>query len=366
MAADIQHMVRALALAERGRGRTSPNPMVGAVVVDDEGVVVGRGSHEFAGGPHAETHAFADAGPRARGATLYCTLEPCSHTGRTGPCAPNVVAAGIRRAVIAIEDPDPRVQGRGLAYLRAHGVEVNVGVMREAAERLNAPFFTVMRLRRPFVTMKVALSREGFVAGPGGRRVQLTGPAANRFIHRERAEVDAIAVGSGTVLIDDPALTPRGAYRTRPLVRVVFDRGLRTPPGARMLATAAAGPIIVIGAVSTDPGALERADVLRAAGAQVELIPAQASEKFLVGAMSRLVERGVSSIVLEGGPRLHAAMWKANLVDRVQMFKTGAAAGAEGVRWLDPASFSAAVLEDVSTLRLGDDELMQGYVHRAR
>jgi diaminohydroxyphosphoribosylaminopyrimidine deaminase/5-amino-6-(5-phosphoribosylamino)uracil reductase len=366
MAADIQHMVRALALAERGRGRTSPNPMVGAVVVDDEGVVVGRGSHEFAGGPHAETHAFADAGPRARGATLYCTLEPCSHTGRTGPCAPNVVAAGIRRAVIAIEDPDPRVQGRGLAYLRAHGVEVNVGVMREAAERLNAPFFTVMRLRRPFVTMKVALSREGFVAGPGGRRVQLTGPAANRFIHRERAEVDAIAVGSGTVLIDDPALTPRGAYRTRPLVRVVFDRGLRTPPGARLLATAAAGPIIVIGAVSTDPGALERADVLRAAGAQVELIPAQASEKFLVGAMSRLVERGVSSIVLEGGPRLHAAMWKANLVDRVQMFKTGAAAGAEGVRWLDPASFSAAVLEDVSTLRLGDDELMQGYVHRAR
>jgi diaminohydroxyphosphoribosylaminopyrimidine deaminase / 5-amino-6-(5-phosphoribosylamino)uracil reductase len=366
MAADIQHMARALALAERGRGRTSPNPMVGAVVVDDEGVVVGRGSHEFAGGPHAETHAFADAGPRARGATLYCTLEPCSHTGRTGPCAPNVVAAGIRRAVIAVEDPDPRVQGRGLAYLRAHGVEVNVGVMREAAERLNAPFFTVMRLRRPFVTMKVALSREGFVAGPGGRRVQLTGPAANRFIHRERAEVDAIAVGSGTVLIDDPALTPRGAYRTRPLVRVVFDRGLRTPPGARLLATAAAGPIIVIGAVSTDPGALERADVLRAAGAQVELIPAQASEKFLVGAMSRLVERGVSSIVLEGGPRLHAAMWKANLVDRVQMFKTGAAAGAEGVRWLDPASFSAAVLEDVSTLRLGDDELMQGYVHRAR
>jgi diaminohydroxyphosphoribosylaminopyrimidine deaminase/5-amino-6-(5-phosphoribosylamino)uracil reductase len=214
--------------------------------------------------------------------------------------------------------------------------------------------------------MKVALSREGFVAGPGGQRVQLTGPAANRFIHRERAEVDAIAVGSGTVLIDDPALTPRGAYRTRPLVRVVFDRGLRTPPGARLLATAAAGPIIVIGGVSTDPGALERADVLRAAGAQVEMIPAQASEKFLVGAMSRLVERGVSSIVLEGGPRLHAAMWKANLVDRVQMFKTGAAAGAEGVRWLDPASFSAAVLEDVSTLRLGDDELMQGYVHRAR
>jgi diaminohydroxyphosphoribosylaminopyrimidine deaminase / 5-amino-6-(5-phosphoribosylamino)uracil reductase len=366
MATDIQHMARALVLAERGRGRTSPNPMVGAVVVDDEGVIVGRGSHEFAGGPHAEIHALADAGARARGATLYCTLEPCSHTGRTGPCAPHVVAAGIRRAVIAVEDPNPRVQGRGLAYLRDHGVEVCVGVMRDAAERLNAPFFTVMRLHRPFVTMKVALSREGFVAGPGGQRVQLTGPAANRFIHRERAEVDAIAVGSGTVLADDPVLTARGACRTRPLVRVVFDRRLRTPPGARLLATAAAGPIMVIGAGSTDPGALERAELLRAAGAQVEPIPAQPSEEFLAGAMSLLVERGVSSIVLEGGPRLHAAMWNANLVDRVQMFRTCAAAGAEGIAWLDPAIFSAAVLEDVLTLRLGDDELMQGYVHRAR
>ena len=363
---DIQHMARALVLAERGRGRTSPNPMVGAVVVDDEDVVVGRGSHEFAGGPHAEIHAFADAGTRARGATLYCTLEPCNHTGRTGPCAPNVVAAGIRRAVIAIEDPNPRVQGRGLAYLRDHGVEVCVGVLREAAERLNAPFFTVMRLRRPFVTMKVALSREGFVAGPGGQRVQLTGPAANRFIHRERAEVDALAVGSGTVLVDDPALTARGAYRTGPLVRVVFDRGLRTPPGARLLATAAAGPIIVIGADSADAGALERAEVLQAAGARIELIPAQRPEGFLSGAMSRLAELGVSSVVLEGGPRLHAAMWKANLVDRVQVFKTAAVVGADGVGWLDPAIFSAAVLEDVSTLRLGDDELMQGYVHRAR
>jgi diaminohydroxyphosphoribosylaminopyrimidine deaminase/5-amino-6-(5-phosphoribosylamino)uracil reductase len=366
MAADTMHMARALALAERGRGRTSPNPMVGAVVVDDEGVVVGRGSHEFAGGPHAEIHAFADAGTRARGATLYCTLEPCSHTGRTGPCAPRVVAAGIRRAVIAIEDPNPQVAGRGLAHLRAHGIELCVGVMREAAERLNAPFFTIMRRRRPFVTMKVALSREGFVAGLGGARLQLTGPSANRFIHRERAEVDAIAVGSGTVIADDPVLTARGAYRTRPLTRVVFDRGLRTPPGARLLATATAGPIIVIGAISTGPGATERAAALQGAGARVELIPAQPSAAFLGAAMSRLTELGVSSVVVEGGPRLHAALWDANLVDRVQVFRTCATAGPEGVGWLGPAIFSPAVLEEVSTLRLGDDEMMQGYVHRPR
>jgi diaminohydroxyphosphoribosylaminopyrimidine deaminase/5-amino-6-(5-phosphoribosylamino)uracil reductase len=366
MATDTMHMARALALAERGRGRTSPNPMVGALIVDDEGVVVGRGSHEFAGGPHAEIHAFADAGTRARGATLYCTLEPCSHTGRTGPCAPQVVAAGIRRVVIAVEDPNPRVQGKGLAHLREHGIDVCVGVMREAAERLNAPFFTVMQRRRPFITMKVALSREGFVAGPGGRRVQLTGPAANRFIHRERAEVDAIAVGSGTVIADDPVLTARGAYRTRPLIRVVFDRGLRTPPGARLLATAAAGPIIIIGAISSAPGAAERATALQDAGAQVALIPAPRPDGFLSAAMSRLAEIGVSSVVVEGGPRLHAALWDANLVDRVQVFKTAAAVGPEGVGWLDPAILSPAVLQDVATLRLGDDEMMQGYVHRPR
>ena len=366
MATDTEHMARALALAERGRGRTSPNPMVGAVIVDDEGVVVGRGSHEVAGGPHAEIHAFADAGTRTRGATLYCTLEPCSHTGRTGPCAPRVVEAGIRRAVIAIEDPNPQVQGRGLAYLREHGIEVCAGVMREAAARLNAPFFTVMQRRRPFITMKVALSQEGFVAGPGGARVQLTGPAANRFIHRDRAEVDAIAVGSGTVIADDPMLTARGAYRTRPLIRVVFDRGLRTPPGARLLATAAAGPIIIIGAISPDAAAAERGTALQDAGAQVELIPAQSSDGFSSAAMSRLAEIGVSSVVVEGGPRLHAALWDAKLVDRVQVFKTRAAAGPDGLGWLDPSILSPAVLDDVSTLRLGDDEMIEGYVHRPR
>src|SRR6476620_7381858 len=157
-------MSRALALAERGRGRTSPNPMVGAVVVDPEGVVVGRGVHEFAGGPHAEVHALRDAGARAQGATLYCTLEPCSHHGRTGPCAPRVVEAGIARAIVATEDPNPLVNGAGIAYLRAHGVEVVAGVMREEAQRQNRPFFTVMRRGRPFVTVKAAVSRDGRIA----------------------------------------------------------------------------------------------------------------------------------------------------------------------------------------------------------
>ena len=223
-----------------------------------------------------------------------------------------------------------------------------------------------MRRKRPFITMKVALSREGFVAGRNGARVHLTGPAANRFIHRERAEVDALAVGSGTVIADDPVLTARGAYRTRPLTRVVFDRRLRTPAGARLLATAAAGPIIIIAAISTVPGAAERMTALQEAGVRVELIPAQHPGEFLSAGMSRLAEIGVSSIVVEGGPRLHSALWDAKLVDRVQVFRTNSAVGPEGVGWLEPAILAPAVLEDVSMLRLGDDEMMQGYVYRPR
>lgn len=366
MSTDTLHMARALALAERGRGRTSPNPMVGAVVVDDDGVVVGRGSHQAAGEPHAEILAFADAGPRARGATLYCTLEPCSHVGRTGPCAPEVVRAGIRRAVIAVEDPNPLVAGRGLGHLRQHGVTVTVGVLREVAERLNAPFFTVMRYHRPFVTMKVALSRENCVAGAGGHRLALTGPSANRYIHRDRAELDAIGVGSGTLLVDDPMLTARGAFRARPLTRVVFDRRLRTPPTARLMSTLSDGPIIV---VASEPGAEEerhRAERLRAAGVQVELVQSSDAGRFLHESLALLARLGVSSLMLEGGPMLHHAAWNAGVIDRVQMFMTPTVAGAAGVPWLDSSRIEVDDLADVRTLRLGSDVMIEGYVHRPR
>ena len=217
------YMRKALALAERGRGRTSPNPTVGAVIVDERGVIVGRGAHEKAGEPHAEILALQDAGNRARGATLYCTLEPCAHTGRTGPCAPAVADAGIRKAIIALEDPNPLVNGAGLAWLRSRGVEVNVGTLRDRAEEQNLPFLTAVRLGRPLVILKAAVSLDGKIAAAPGQRTPLTGPAANRFIHRQRAEVDAIAVGSGTVLADDPLITPRGAYRFRTLTRAEID-----------------------------------------------------------------------------------------------------------------------------------------------
>jgi len=231
--ADAGYIAQALVLAERGRGTTSPNPMVGAVVVNGEGVVVGRGAHAFAGGPHAEVLALADAGPQARGATLYCTLEPCSHTGRTGPCAPQVVAAGIRRVVLSMQDPNPLVSGAGIALLRAQGLAVTVGVLEAEARRLNAPFLTAIGSGRPHVTMKAALSADSKVASAGSRPVRLTGEVANRRVHRDRAEVDAIVVGSGTLLLDDPLLTARGAYRGRPLARVILDRRLPTIRGSQ-------------------------------------------------------------------------------------------------------------------------------------
>jgi diaminohydroxyphosphoribosylaminopyrimidine deaminase/5-amino-6-(5-phosphoribosylamino)uracil reductase len=367
---DDFYMARALAVAERGRGRTSPNPMVGAVIVDAEGVVVGSGSHEVAGGPHAEVDALAEAGSRARGATLYCTLEPCSHTGRTPPCAPRVADAGIARAVIAVEDPNPLVSGGGLALLRERGIAVTTGVGREAATALNRPFFSVMLERRPYVTIKVAISKDGKISEGAGVRTRLTGPAADRLIHRERAEMDALAVGSGTILSDDPLLTPRGAYRYRPLTRVIFDTRLRTPAAAKLFSTLSAGPVIIMSTPAAAAAAPERLARLGDAGAEVTLLaaaPALAGPPrgdMLRAALDHLAARGTCSVTVEGGAMLHQSFWDAALVDRVQIFRTPHCLGAKGVDWL-PSVASGAGLSGVVTVGLGADTLIEGYVHRA-
>jgi diaminohydroxyphosphoribosylaminopyrimidine deaminase/5-amino-6-(5-phosphoribosylamino)uracil reductase len=350
----------ALHLAERGRGRTSPNPMVGAVVVDREGVVVGRGAHERAGGPHAEIHALRDAGDAARGATLYCTLEPCSHTGRTGPCAPAVVAAGIARVVVATGDPNPLVAGRGLRILREAGIEVTEGVLAGEAARLNRPFFSVMQRGRPYVTMKVALSSDGRIAA-AGVPAAITGSAANRLIHRERAEVDAIAVGSGTVLADDPRLTARVAFRDRPLARVVFDRRLRTPPSSRLFSTLNAGPVIIVSTPLSAAASPERMRALHDAGAVIELVDADA---LISRAFERLAALGLSSVIVEGGAVLHRAIWDAGVVDRVQIFIGARALGPHGTAWLPFPLLAAGPLADVTARIVGDDVMIEGYVHR--
>jgi diaminohydroxyphosphoribosylaminopyrimidine deaminase / 5-amino-6-(5-phosphoribosylamino)uracil reductase len=366
---DDFYMARALAVAERGRGRTSPNPMVGAVVVDAEGVVVGSGSHEVAGGPHAEVQALDAAGSRARGATLYCTLEPCSHVGRTGPCAPRVVDAGISRVVLAVKDPNPLVSGRGIGMLKERGVHVTAGVREEEARALNRPFFSVMLRRRPFVTMKVALSLDGRISEGAGVRTRLTGASADRYIHRERAEVDALAVGSGTVLIDDPLLTARGAFRHRPLVRIVFDTRLRTPAGARLFSTLDSGPVIIMTTAAAAGDAPDRLAALAAAGAEVVTVGAGPEEDSaphrwpLRTALELLALRGLSSITVEGGAMLHRSLWDAGLADRVQIFRTPHNLGEQGIAWL-PSVAAGDGLGGITTARLGTDTLIEGYVYR--
>lgn len=353
-------MERALFHAARGRGRTSPNPLVGAVVLSADGIIVGQGHHARAGEPHAEVCALEEAGPRARGSTLYCTLEPCCHYGRTPPCVERIVDAGVSRVVAAIEDPNPLVCGRGFAYLDAHGVRVDAGLAAALAARLNQPFFTLMRERRPFVVLKAATSLDGRIAERPGRRTALTSAIANRHAHRFRAEVDAIGVGVNTVLVDDPELTVRGAYRDRPLIRVVFDRHLRTPPSARLLSTPDAGPVIIV----TTAAAADRRDLrdpLEARGAEIDV-----ADGTLRSALSRLANREVGSLLLEGGARLHAAAWDEGVADYVRLYVTPHVLGARGLEWLPDRHFSSAELHERHVEPLGPDVVIEGYVHRPR
>jgi len=329
--------------------------MVGALVVDPAGVIVGRGAHRVAGGPHAEVIALRDAGDRARGGTLYCTLEPCAHTGRTGPCAPLVTQAGIRRAVIAMADPNPRVDGRGLRHLHERGVETVVGVEQAAAARQNAVFLTNMRFGRPHITIKAAVSIDGCLGAPG-LRTRLTGAAADRRVHRQRAEVDALGVGSETVLVDDPLLTPRGAYRQRPLTRVIFDRRLRTPPSARVLSTLETGPVIIMSSArSVAPG---KAGALEAAGARVVVV---ADDDFGT-AVRALTDAGVASLVLEGGGTLHTAALDAGVVDAVHLYITPRTLGSGGVPWIGDGRIAWESLRDRRATWFGDDLLVEGLV----
>jgi diaminohydroxyphosphoribosylaminopyrimidine deaminase/5-amino-6-(5-phosphoribosylamino)uracil reductase len=257
-----------------------------------------------------------------------------------------------------MEDPNPVAAG-GLALLRGRGVEVRAGVLAREARRLNVPFLTTVRYQRPFVTAKVAVSLDGYVAGAGGRPVRLTSAPADRAIHRERAEVDAIAVGSGTVLADDPGLTPRGAYRSRPLTRVLFDRRLRTPVSARVLATRDSGPVIIVTSDAVPPRAV--ADLEAAGGTVLTMEPAAP----LAGVLRRLGALGITSMVVEGGPRMHRAFWDADLVDRVQIFVTGDTIGPLGVPWLASRVMSSERIRERSAIPVGPDVLLEGYVHRA-
>jgi diaminohydroxyphosphoribosylaminopyrimidine deaminase/5-amino-6-(5-phosphoribosylamino)uracil reductase len=303
-------MRRALALAERGWGQTAPNPMVGAVVVRD-GVPVGEGWHPYYGGPHAEVEALRAAGERARYATLNVTLEPCAHHGKTPPCTDAILAAGVRRVVAASEDPSPVAQG-GARRLREAGVDVRIGVEEAPARELNAPFFHALRSDRPFVQLKLALSLDGALADHSRKPGWLTGAAAQREVHRLRAGVDAVAVGIGTVLADDPELTVRHAAPARIApTRVVFDTSARLPRSSKLAHSASQVPVIVVcwAPEPTHAAALEHIGVT--------LLHAATTREALVA----LRERGVRSVLIEGGASLASGLLQEALVDRLIIFR---------------------------------------------
>ncbi len=320
-------MAAALALARRGVGNTWPNPSVGCVLVRN-GRVVGRGATAPGGRPHAETAALAMAGAAARGATAYVTLEPCAHHGRTPPCADALISAGVARVFVAIADPDARVDGQGIIRLRAAGIAVETGLLAEQAREVNAGFLIRVRHARPLVTLKLATTLDGKIATRGGESQWITRPSSRRVAHRLRGRHDAVMVGVGTVLSDDPDLTCRiDGFKPVPTVRVVADSHLRTPLTARLLATALASPSWFI---CRDGAETERRDAMRAAGADVIEVAAGEPGIDLAAAMHALGARGITRLLVEGGAQLAAALLRADLVDRIAWFHAPSVMGGDG------------------------------------
>lgn len=350
-------MRAALGLARRGLGNVWPNPAVGCVIVKD-GRVVGRGWTQPGGRPHAETEALAMAGEAARGATAYVTLEPCSHHGKTPPCAEALIKAGVTRVVAATEDTDPRVSGQGLDLLRQAGIDVSVGLYALEALELNAGFFLKQREGRPLVTLKLATSLDGRIATHSGESKWITGDAARQAAHLLRAESDVIMVGSGTVLADDPELTCRlPGLEDRSPVRVVVDGRLRLPLTSQLVTTANEIPTWVLTLEGNDA---ERIEAYQNCGVDVVEVPEAADRTVdLNAALAALAESGVTRVLVEGGAHLAAGMLRAGLVDRLVWFRAARLIGGDGL----PAAVGFGVghlaqtprFERIDTVPVGND-----------
>ena len=335
---DARFMALALALGRRGLGRTWPNPAVGAVIVKD-GIIIGRGWTQPGGRPHAEIEALRRAGEAARGATLYVTLEPCSHYGKSPPCADAIIAAGLSRVVSALEDPNPEVAGAGHARLRAAGIAVDLGIGAEEARHDHAGHIRRMRDGRPHVMLKLAVSADGKAGAPGRKPLAITGEAARDRVHLLRAQSDAIMVGIGTALADDPMLTCRlsGMEKYSP-VRVVLDGALRLPPASRLARSARDVPVWVITGGEA-PRAAE--DALLREGVTV-LRAAQSDGRLdLAAVLKLLAARGVTRLMVEGGPTLAAALLAADLIDEAVLFQSSKVVGTDGVEALDGLPLTA-------------------------
>lgn len=361
MGHDDEHYMRiALELAKSTVGQTSPNPAVGCVLVRD-GRIVGLGAHLKAGEPHAEVHALRMAGKAARGATAYVTLEPCSHYGRTPPCAEALIAAGVRRVVVGAVDPNPQVAGRGIARLREAGIEVTVGVLEEACRRLNEAFNKYIVHRVPFVTVKTASTLDGKIATRTGHSRWITSQDARRYVHELRRRSDAVLVGVGTVIADDPRLTVRLPGGGKNPVRVILDSRLRLPLSARVLTDGAAPTWVVTTAQAPE----ERIRAVTAQGAEV--LVAGDGERVDIHRLLRLLgARGITSLLVEGGAEVNASFFAARAVDKVIAFFApkvvgGRAAptpvGGEGAATMD----EAVRLRDVHVDTIGPDIVVTGY-----
>lgn len=360
-------MARALELARRADHRTSPNPMVGSVVLDQAGELAGEGYHRAPGQPHAEREALDEAGPRARGGTIYSNLEPCSHQGRTGPCTEAIIAAGIRRVITATVDPDAKVSGRGIEALRRAGIEVQVGIMEAEAERLNEFYMKHRRTGRPLVTAKFAISLDGKIATRTGESRWITGEPARAHAHLLRHIHDAVLVGVNTVIKDDPLLTARPAIdNPRQPLRVVVDSSGRTPVAARLLKDTGAG-VLVATTAAAPATSLEQ---LRGAGAEVAVLAStEQGHADLAELLDLLGARPILSVLVEGGGELLGSFFDRRLVDSVHAYiaptlfgGTGAPGpiGGEGVARIE----ESLRLRDMETMALGEDLLISGHVHR--
>ena len=382
--ADRRFMAQAMRLAEQGRGATSPNPVVGAVLVKG-GKVIARGFHRRAGLPHAEIEALAQLGMRAPGATLYVTLEPCCHHGRTGPCTEKILASGVRRIVVGCCDENPLVSGRGIALLKRAGLRVDAGCLKDECRQQNRSFFSWVKNKRPWVTMKVASTLDGCIGdrqekGRQGRERWITGSRSRQAAHALRAEHDAILVGVGTILADDPKLTVRlpgpAAKMRKGTLRVVLDSHLRTPLTAALFAQARAKAPLIIAAKPRNPGSrpesglVSRQRKLEAAGAEVWFAPASRDGRPVLSSVLRqLALREVQSVLVEGGSQIHGAFVAAGLVDAVALFLAPRLVGSgvpivegPGLDWRKPAT-----LGPISVRALGDDILLTAdVVNRGR
>ena len=353
----------ALTEAKRGIGRTSPNPCVGAVVVKN-GKVVGKGYHKMAGTPHAEVHALRYAGSKARNSTLYVTLEPCNHTGRTPPCTEAILQAGVKRTVIGMPDPNPQVSGGGGEYLASRGVSVTTGILQEKCREINLPFIKHTTTGLPWVILKAGMSLDGRIAARQGRSTRITNEQSNRQVHRLRDRVDAMLVGIETALVDDPSLTTRlpGRKKGRDPLRVILDSGLRLSPTARLLQQESDAQTWIF--CSPDPSKKKRTR-LEEAGAVIKSVPLTAAGSLDPKAvLSELGRSQVTSLLVEGGSRVHGTFLQDGLVDQVLLFIAPMILGEQGVPL---ASFAGPAgvknmpgLNIFRTRRYGTDLLIEG------